>query len=179
MINFEVPSPILCSPFEEPKERWWILEGQPAERRAGRWPMKLVNRTRERVKTWRESGFAGVMRNTLELGTEGGNAEIGKPHPTYQKSSARGRFTRAIQSDQPFRYSRWSRWLAGFEFRIFPLSVSYSIGPSTSVARLASWASYVVVTSSPVSGVAALPDRNGDLLALRPGPPGGKGKDEE
>jgi len=31
--NFEVPTPILNSPFGEPKEHWWILEGQPAERR--------------------------------------------------------------------------------------------------------------------------------------------------
>ena len=28
MSNFEVPNPILSSPFEEPKEHWWILEGQ-------------------------------------------------------------------------------------------------------------------------------------------------------
>jgi hypothetical protein len=86
--NFEVPSPILSSPFEEPKEHWWILEGQPAERRQGRRPalyfyrdpkreteergglaieMKLVNRIRERVKAWREGGYAGVTRTTLEL----------------------------------------------------------------------------------------------------------------
>ena len=37
----------------------------------------------------------------------------------------------------------------------------------------------VVVVSRPVSGVAAVPDRNGALLALRPGPTGGKGNDEE
>ena len=37
----------------------------------------------------------------------------------------------------------------------------------------------VVVTSRPDSGVAALPDRNGELLALRPGPPGEKGKVED
>ena len=88
MSNFEVPNPILSSPFEEPKEHWWILEGQPAERRQGRRPaiyfyreprqeadqrgglaieMKLVNRIRERVKAWRESGHAGVTRTTLEL----------------------------------------------------------------------------------------------------------------
>lgn len=88
MSNFEVPSPILCSPFEEPKEHWWILEGQPAERRTGRRPalyfyrepakdseqrgglaieMKLVNRIRERVNAWRESGYPGVTRTTLEL----------------------------------------------------------------------------------------------------------------
>jgi type III restriction enzyme len=86
--NFEVPYPILSSPFEEPKEHWWILEGEPAERRQGRRPalyfyrdpkretdergglaieMKLVNLVRERVKAWRESGHAGVTRTTLEL----------------------------------------------------------------------------------------------------------------
>lgn len=88
MSNFEVPSPILCSPFEEPREHWWILEGQPAERRPGRRPaiyfyrepskegeqqgglaieMKLVNRIRERVRAWREAGYAGVTRTTAEL----------------------------------------------------------------------------------------------------------------
>jgi type III restriction enzyme len=86
--NFEVHSPILSSPFAEPKEHWWILEGQPAERRPGRRPalyfyrdpkretdergglaieMRLVNRIRERIKAWRESGYAGVTRTTLEL----------------------------------------------------------------------------------------------------------------
>src|SRR5213594_1555538 len=49
----------------------------------------------------------------------------------------------AIQSDQPLRYWRWSRLLAGSEFRILPLRVSNSSGPSTSDARLASWASSV------------------------------------
>ncbi len=29
MSTFEVPSPILNSPFAEPKEHGWILEGQP------------------------------------------------------------------------------------------------------------------------------------------------------
>jgi type III restriction enzyme len=88
MSNFEVPSPILNSPFEEPKEHWWILEGKPAERRAGRRPamyfyrepdreadgkgglaieLKLANLIRQRVNSWRESGYAGVTRTTLEL----------------------------------------------------------------------------------------------------------------
>jgi type III restriction enzyme len=88
MSNFEVPSPILCSPFDEPKEHWWILEGQEAERREGRRPalyfyrepskdgeargglaieMRLVNRIRERVKAWRLDGYAGATRTSLEL----------------------------------------------------------------------------------------------------------------
>ena len=91
MSNFEVPNPILSSPFEEPKEHWWILEGQPAERRQGRRPalyfyrdpkretdergglaieMKLVNRIRERVKTWRESGCAGVTPTLTESASQ-------------------------------------------------------------------------------------------------------------
>jgi type III restriction enzyme len=86
--NFEVSNPILSSPFEEPKEHWWILEGQSAERREGRRPalyfyrdpkrgseerggiaieMRLVNEVRGRVKAWRDGGYAGVTRTTLEL----------------------------------------------------------------------------------------------------------------
>jgi type III restriction enzyme len=86
--NFEVANPILSSPFEEPKEHWWILEGQMAERREGRRPalyfyrdpkrgaeerggiaieMRLVNEVRGRVKAWRDGGYAGVTRTTLEL----------------------------------------------------------------------------------------------------------------
>ena len=88
MSNFEVSNPILSSPFEEPKEHWWILEGQMAERREGRRPalyfyrdpkrgaeerggiaieMRLVNEVRGRVKAWRDGGYAGVTRTTLEL----------------------------------------------------------------------------------------------------------------
>ena len=53
MSNFEVPSPILNSPFEEPKEHWWILEGQSAERRPGRRPALYFYRDpgREAVET--------------------------------------------------------------------------------------------------------------------------------
>jgi len=38
MSTFEVPTPILSSPFEEPKEHWWIVEGETRDRRAGRRP---------------------------------------------------------------------------------------------------------------------------------------------
>ena len=34
----EVPEPILNSPFEEPREHWWITEYEPPERRPGRRP---------------------------------------------------------------------------------------------------------------------------------------------
>jgi type III restriction enzyme len=93
--NFEVDSPILCSPYYEPTEHWWITEGEPAQRRTGRRPalyhyrepghdtkqggwtieLKLVNRIRERVKSWREQGWPGVTRTTHDLLTHWQNPE--------------------------------------------------------------------------------------------------------
>jgi type III restriction enzyme len=92
MNQFEVKEPILNSPFEEPQEHWWIEEGKEASRRAGRRkamyfyrpPTKgfeaeqeegagtaiellIVNLIRARVKSWREQGYPGVTRTTLEL----------------------------------------------------------------------------------------------------------------
>ena len=88
MSTFEVPTPILNAPFEEPKEHWWIVEGQSPERRPGRRPamyyylepgrdqnerggfyieLKRVNLIRERVKKWREQGWPGVTRTTSDL----------------------------------------------------------------------------------------------------------------
>jgi len=92
MSSFEVPEPILNSPYEEPREHWWIVEGEPPERRTGRrmamyWyrppgaesgdaptedvgtaiELKLVTLIRERVKAWRGEGWPGATRTTLEL----------------------------------------------------------------------------------------------------------------
>ncbi len=92
MSAYEVPQPILNSPFEEPQEHWHIVEGETPERRPGRRPamyfyrdpkvkpekeaggavgtaieLKLVNRIREQVKKWRLDGYPGVTRTTLEL----------------------------------------------------------------------------------------------------------------
>jgi type III restriction enzyme len=36
--SFEVPQPILNSPFEEPAEHWFIREGEPPQKRPGRRP---------------------------------------------------------------------------------------------------------------------------------------------
>ncbi len=88
----EVQEPILNSPFEEPREHWWIEEGKSAVRRAGRRPamyfyrkpgkgieaeadegagtaieLILVNRVRERVRAWRDKGWPGVTRTSDEL----------------------------------------------------------------------------------------------------------------
>src|SRR5947209_2302825 len=92
MSTYEVPEPILNSPFDEPQEHWNIIEGELPERLPGRRSavyfyrdpkasperylgreagitieMKLVNRIRERVNEWRVSGYPGVTRTTLEL----------------------------------------------------------------------------------------------------------------
>lgn len=93
--NYEVPEPILNSPFEEPKEHWYIREGETPERRTGRRPagyfyrdpraptgdseheargewqeLALVNLIRQRVNDWRIlalRGEGGVTGTTCEL----------------------------------------------------------------------------------------------------------------
>lgn len=92
MSNFEVSDPILSSPFEEPREHWWIVEGEAPERRPGRRfahyfyrdprsatkesaetdigtmiELKIVTRIRERLAAWRAAGYPGASRTTLEL----------------------------------------------------------------------------------------------------------------
>ncbi len=92
MNSYEVPEPILNSPYDEPKEHWLIIEGEEPRRVPGRRPamyyyrdpkaapekydgdlagtaieLRLVNRIRERVKAWREAGYPGVTRTTFEL----------------------------------------------------------------------------------------------------------------
>lgn len=92
MTNFEVPEPIINTPFDEPLEYWQITEGEPPKRIGGRRParyyykppgsqptlfgaedlgtlieLKLVNRIRERLKEWQKQGRPGISRTTLEL----------------------------------------------------------------------------------------------------------------
>jgi type III restriction enzyme len=85
--DFEVPTPILCSPYDEPSAHWWLLPDRPAERRTGRRPstywwkpkehvasddddptrvspgtlieLKLVTLIRERLRAWRKEALAG------------------------------------------------------------------------------------------------------------------------
>ena len=92
MPDYEVPEPILNSPFDEPREHWYIAEGEPPERRSGRRmamyyyrdpkakpdkaagsgpgvaiELKLVSRIRKRLQEWRRSGYVGASRTTLDL----------------------------------------------------------------------------------------------------------------
>jgi type III restriction enzyme len=90
--DYEVPEPILNSPYDEPAEHWNIEEGASPEKRPGRRPagyfyrdpkappnddehaargtwqeLKLVNLVRDRVKQWRDQGYPGVTRTTFDL----------------------------------------------------------------------------------------------------------------
>lgn len=96
--TFEVPDPILNSPFAEPTSHWYIQEGEAPTLRTGRRPgivfpprdqsepwdtsdgtlrpskdygvgfeLRLVNLARERLKAWREAGYPGATRTTLDL----------------------------------------------------------------------------------------------------------------
>ncbi len=91
MTGFEVPTPILNNPFEEPVEYWRLEPGQPPERIPGRRPagyyyrdprksvqdsagsrgiwreMPLPNLIRDRLKEWRAAGRPGITRTTSEL----------------------------------------------------------------------------------------------------------------
>ena len=82
MSEFEVPQPIICSPFEEPDKHWHLEEGTaPTETTPGRRlahyfyrepgheteegaptgvsaELKLVNLVRDRVTGWRRDGRA-------------------------------------------------------------------------------------------------------------------------
>ncbi len=92
MSDYEVPEPILNSPYEEPAKHWHIEEGCEPDQRSGRrcagyfyrdpkapaahgeheargqWvELSLVNLIRERVKDWRAQGWPGASRTSLEL----------------------------------------------------------------------------------------------------------------
>ena len=92
MAEFEVPQPIICSPFAEPTQHWLLQEGTEPQlipgRRAAHYyyrapgqeagaeegasagekiDLPLVNLVRDRVSHWRSEGWPGVTGTTLEL----------------------------------------------------------------------------------------------------------------
>jgi len=87
--NLIVDNPIVNDPFQEPTQYWLYIEGQP-QLKPGRRPsgyylaartttrikplaeeefveMDHVNQIRERVRQWRQQGYPGTTRITLEL----------------------------------------------------------------------------------------------------------------
>lgn len=88
---YEVPEPIINSPFDEPQVHWHIAEGEEPVKRPGRRPamyyyrdpkaspnsqgkiggtaieLLLVNHIRQRVADWRAQGYPNSTRTTAEL----------------------------------------------------------------------------------------------------------------
>jgi type III restriction enzyme len=161
---FEVESPILCSPFAEPGEHWWIEEGMLPERREGRrpagywyrdpkapepeegftrgeWqPLDHVNLIRERVKSWREHDppYPGVTRTTLELLEWWQRDEMRRPLFFAQREAA---------ETVIFLTEARSDLLQGIEvppetggsFRRYALKMATGSGKTTVMALLAAW----------------------------------------
>jgi len=91
MSGFEVPTPILNGPFDEPAQYWHLEQGEPPEVRPGRRPagyyyrdprrgvqdgggsrgvwreMPLANLIRDRLREWQTAGRPGITRTTSEL----------------------------------------------------------------------------------------------------------------
>ena len=91
MSGFEVPTPILNGPFDEPDQHWRLEPGEPPEVRPGRRPagyyyrdprrgvqdstgsrgvwreMPLPNLIRDRLREWRAAGRPGLTRISAEL----------------------------------------------------------------------------------------------------------------
>ena len=89
--GFEVPTPILNGPFDEPSLHWHLEHGEPPEERAGRrsagyyyrdprsgvqdsggsrgvWQeMPLANQVRDRLREWQAAGRPGITRTTADL----------------------------------------------------------------------------------------------------------------
>ena len=51
MREYEVPEPIINSPYEEPREYWYLREGHPPEKQPGRRP-PLVYPPRDQREPW-------------------------------------------------------------------------------------------------------------------------------
>ena len=90
MSEYEVPEPILNTPFEKPKQYWFLQKGEEPQKLDGRrsagyfyrdpslpvtddddagaWvELALANMIRERLDAWRAGGCSGASRTTLEL----------------------------------------------------------------------------------------------------------------
>jgi type III restriction enzyme len=91
MSGFEVPTPILNGPFDEPALHWRLEPGEPPEQQPGRRPagyyyrdprrgvqdgsgsrgvwqdMPLPNLIRDRLREWQAAGRPGITRTTAEL----------------------------------------------------------------------------------------------------------------
>ena len=103
MSNYQVPEPIINSPYDEPRQHWNIVEGEqpellPDRRRAVYFyrdpkakagkdyrgdrgvpiELKLVNLVRERVKAWRDAGLSRRNANDERTASMVEDERVGK-----------------------------------------------------------------------------------------------------
>ncbi len=177
-IGFEVGEPILNSAFAEPKEHWYIQEGELPKRLSGRrpamvfqpeaekgaWPtedgilhplegyhsayeLALVNLIRERVKEWRNAGYPGATRTTLELlewwRRDGRNqrlffAQVEAAEAIIFLTEARADFLQGVNvpPDEPGE-SDHSEGYTGF--KRFGCKMATGAGKTTVMGMLAAW----------------------------------------
>lgn len=108
MSSYEVPEPIICTPFEEPQEHWNIIEGEIPERVPGRRKavyfyrdpkatpskqagegigtvieLKLVNLIRERVANWRRDSRGPGSTVDVDFWTSRQVREVVRSHVNY------------------------------------------------------------------------------------------------
>jgi type III restriction enzyme len=170
--DYEVPEPILNPPFDEPAWHWNIQEGASPEKRAGRRPagyfyrdpkappsddehaargswqeLRLVNLIRERVAQWRDAGYPGVTRTTLDLmsyWTRAGRqhrlffAQLEAAQTIIFLTEARADFRQGIEIpiDEPGADAQANGIRA---FRRYACKMATGAGKTTVMAMLAAW----------------------------------------
>ncbi|MCI0350291.1 MAG: hypothetical protein L0Z53_12775, partial [Acidobacteriales bacterium] len=67
MNSYEVPDPILNTPFEKPKQYWFIQEGEQPEKREGRRP-SVVFPARDQKEPWVADGKILTPSNEYTTG---------------------------------------------------------------------------------------------------------------
>ncbi|WP_258360229.1 BPTD_3080 family restriction endonuclease [Moorella sulfitireducens (nom. illeg.)] len=172
MSSYEVPEPILNSPYEEPQAYWCLEEGKEPELRTGRRPagyfyrdpkapliadeqevrgqwreLKRVNLIRQRLKDWREKGWPGVTRTTLELlnywRREGRQqrlfyAQLEAAETIIFLTEARPDYLQGIEIplDEPSEERKAEGYRA---FRRYACKMATGTGKTTVMAMLAAW----------------------------------------
>ena len=98
MSDYEVPEPILNSPFDEPAEHWHIVEGETPERRPGRRPAAYYYRDPKARPAAAQASAGGTA---LELTLVNLIRERVRPDPGARWTLVRGRGPRPGRASRP------------------------------------------------------------------------------
>jgi type III restriction enzyme len=177
-MGYEVKEPIINSPFEKPKQFWFIQEGEEPQLLDGRRPalvfpprdqkdswttdsktlrpskqypsgydLVFVNTIRERLESWREQGYPGATRTTLDLiewWTREGRekrlffAQVEAALTVIFLNEARADFLQGISvpRDEPSA-DRKAEGFAGFQR--YACKMATGAGKTTVMGMLAAW----------------------------------------